>query len=230
MTHDTVDSDKRTAAVAAVAEVTAGMLVGLGTGTTAAFAIRALGARVAQGLAIRAVATSAASTALARTCGIDVVDFAEVASVDLTIDGADAIDPACRAIKGAGGAMLREKIVAAASRRMVVIADGSKQVIGIDRAANPVPVEILPFAKSAVMATLGEGAVLRMTAGDAYRTDSGNLIADCRFDLADPAPIARWLESIPGVLGHGLFLDEVDAAYIATDGVVTRLERGGASG
>ncbi|TPG11976.1 ribose-5-phosphate isomerase RpiA [Sphingomonas oligophenolica] len=221
------DADKRAAAIAAVAEVRADMLVGLGTGTTAAFAIRALGERVAAGLAIRAVATSQNSAALARECGIAVIDFADVAHVDLTIDGADAIDPHCRAIKGAGGAMLREKVVATASRRMIVIADGSKQVQTLGTAR--VPVEVLPFARSSVLAVLGESATLRMGTDGLYRTDSGNLIADCRFDLSDLEATARWLESIPGVLGHGLFLDEVDAAYIATAGVVTRLERDAAS-
>lgn len=222
------DADKRAAALAAVAEVRADMLVGLGTGTTAAFAIRALGDRVAAGLAIRAVATSDASAALARDCGIDVIDFAEVRRVDLTIDGADEIDPQCRAIKGAGGAMLREKVVAAASRRMIVIADGSKRVEVLGAAR--VPVEILPFARASVLAVLGDGARLRMAADRPFRSDSGNLIADCRFDLTDPYATARWLDSTPGVLGHGLFLGEVDAAYIATDIVVTRLERDGSSG
>ena len=208
------DDDKCAAALAAIDEVSAGMLVGLGTGTTAAFAIRALGGRVAEGLAIRAVATSTASERLARALGIEVIDFADVASVDLTIDGADEIAADCTAIKGAGGAMLREKVVAAASRRMVVIADGSKRV---DRlGAAKLPVEILPFARAAVLATLGESAALRMAGGEPYRTDSGNLIADCRFDLGAPGKLAVWLDSIPGVLGHGLFLNEVDAAYIAT--------------
>lgn len=221
------DADKRAAALAAVAEVRADMLVGLGTGTTAAFAIRVLGDRVAAGLAIRAVATSDASAALARDCGIEVIDFAEVRRVDLTIDGADEIDPQCRAIKGAGGAMLREKVVAAASRRMIVIADGSKRVEVLGAAR--VPVEILPFARASVLAVLGDEAKLRMAADRPFRSDGGNLVADCRFDLSDPDATARWLDSIPGVLGHGLFLDEVDAAYIATAGVVTRLERDTAS-
>ena len=229
MTDPSTDADKQAAALAAIGEVRTGMLVGLGTGTTAASAIRALGDRVAAGLMIRAVATSAASEELARACGIVVIDFAEVAAVDLTIDGADAIDSRCGAIKGAGGAMLREKIVAAASRRMIVIADGSKRFGSLSEARVRVPVEILPFARASVLATLGEGASLRMESDAPYRTDSGNLIADCRFDLAEPDAIARWLDAIPGVLGHGLFLDEVDAAYIATNGNVARLERSASS-
>jgi ribose 5-phosphate isomerase A len=223
------DDDKRVAAEAAVAEIAPGMLVGLGTGSTARFAIDALGRRVRNGLAVRAVATSEASERQARALGIEMLDFAEVERVDLTIDGADEIDDRCRAIKGAGGAMLREKTVAAASRRMVVIADGSKHVAALG--AVPVPVEILQFACASVLAVLGGAPVLRLTDdGEPYRTDNGNWIADVRYDLNDPRAVAQRLDSLPGVLGHGLFLDEVDAAYIACRGVVTRLERSAPSG
>ena len=221
------DDDKRIAAAAAVAEIEAGMLVGLGTGSTAYFAIDLLGRRVRDGLAIRAVATSDASERQARGLGIEVLDFARVEQVDLTIDGADEIDDACHAIKGAGGAMLREKTVAAASRRMIVIADGSKRVAVLG--GVPVPVEILPFACASVMAALGGDPVLRMVRGEPYRTDNGNWIADVRYPLDDPRATAQRLDVLPGVLGHGLFLDEVDAAYIACRGVVTRLERTTAS-
>ncbi|MES3109041.1 ribose-5-phosphate isomerase RpiA [Sphingomonas aurantiaca] len=222
-----IDDNKKAAAVAAVAEVADGMLVGLGTGSTAAFAIRALGERVAAGLAVRAVVTSDASGKLARDVGIEILDFADIARVDLTIDGADEIDARCFAIKGAGGAMLREKIVAASSARMIVIADGSKQVDRIG--AAKLPVEVLPFARGyveRVLTELGAAPVMR----DNYRTDQGNLVIDCHFaTLEDPRLTAALLAAIPGILGHGLFLDEVDAAYIATNGVVTRLERAGAS-
>ena len=222
-----IDDDKMAAAVAAVAEVRDGMLVGLGTGSTAAFAIRALGARVARDLRIRAVVTSEASGALARDVGIPVIDFADIAAVDLTIDGADEIDARCFAIKGAGGAMLREKIVAASSARMVVIADGSKRADRIG--AAKLPVELLPFARTYVMRVLDEMGGAPVIRGD-YRTDQGNLVADCHFAaLDDPRALAAALSAIPGVLGHGLFLDEVDAAYIASKGVVTRLARSDAS-
>ena len=226
-TSDRADGEKARAAAAAVAEVRDGMLVGLGTGSTATHAIRALGERVAQGLAVRAVATSQASDALARRLGIAMLDFADVPRVDLTIDGADEIDPRLFAVKGAGGAMLREKVVAAASDRMVVIADLSKRVAAIGAAR--VPVEILPFARASLLAALGEGAELRMRDGAPYVTDNGNWIADCRFALDHPAKTAAWLDGMPGVLGHGLFLDEVDAAYVAERGVVSRLERAGPS-
>lgn len=225
MHHD----DKRLAAHAAAAEVEAGMLVGLGTGSTAVHLIEAIGARVADGLRIAAVATSRASAAMAEGLGIRVLAMDDVAAVDLTIDGADEIDGACRAIKGAGGAMTREKIVAAASRRMVVIADGSKRVARIG--AAKVPVEVLTFAQAFVAARLGaEGAsvAVRRGGGDVYRTDEGNVVLDARFGaIADVDALGALLDGLPGVVGHGLFLREVHAAYIADHGVVTRLERPG---
>ena len=219
------DSDKRLAAEAAVeAEVRDGMLVGLGTGSTAAHAIRAIGASAVR---VEAVATSLESEALARACGIALRDFAEVARVDLTIDGADELDDALRAIKGAGGAMVREKIVASASDRMVVIADGSKRVRTIGGAA--VPVEVLPFAGAYVAGVLASSfADVRMRKG---RTDNGNLILDCRGTSgSDWDQMAARLSAVPGVIGHGLFLGQVDAAYVAERGIVTRLERDGGSG
>ena len=219
------EDDKKIAAEAAVAEVADGMLVGLGTGSTAAHAIAALGRRVAAGLRIRAVATSLASAEQARGLGIEVLDFGGVASVDLTIDGADEIDGALVAVKGAGGAMLREKAVAAASARMVVIADGSKRVATVG--AAKLPVEVLPFARAFVLARLaGMFVSVEERGGGAYRTDNGNLIADCTgWRGTAPAMLAAALQAIPGVVGHGLFLHEVDAAYIATDGKVERLKR-----
>ena len=217
--------DKRLAAAAAVAEVRDGMLVGLGTGSTAAHAIAELGRRVADGLRICAVATSVASAEQARALGIEVLDFADVARVDLTIDGADEIDGALRAVKGAGGAMLREKAVAAASARMVVIADGSKRVARLG--AAKLPVEVLPFARAFVLARLAAMFdAVEERGGGSYRTDNGNLIADCSgWRSAEPAALATALQAIPGIVGHGLFLDEVDAAYIADGGRVTKLAR-----
>ena len=216
------EDDKCRAAEAALSEVRPGMLVGLGTGSTAAFAIAALGARVRAGLAITTVATSRRTETLAATHGLRVLPFDDVPQVDLTIDGIDEIDPGLRAIKGGGGAMLREKIVAAASVRMIAIADAGKRVTTLGRGA--VPIEILPFARAWVLralAELGATPVLRTA-----RSDQGNLLADARFDaIPDPAALARLLDGVPGLLGHGLFLDEIDAAYIAGDGSVDRTER-----
>ena len=223
--------DKQVAAEAALAEVRPGMMLGLGTGSTAAHMIRALGRMVADGLDIDAVATSRASAELAASLGVRVHDFASVARVDLTIDGADEVDDRLLVVKGAGGAMLREKCVAAASGRMVVVADGSKRVAAIGRAR--VPVEVLPFAQAFVTRVLAERSdpALRMAGGEPYRTDQDMLVVDCLFaDLSDPHDTAAWLQAIPGVLGHGLFLHEVAAAYVATGGVVTKLERTRASG
>jgi len=224
----TQDDDKRIAAEAAVEEVRAGMLVGLGTGSTAAHAIARLGEKVRGGLAIRAVATSLASEALARAAGIPLLDFADLSALDLAIDGVDEIDPELRAIKGAGGAMLREKIVATAARRMIVIADGSKRVARLG--AAKVPVEILPFARGFVTARLGAlGALVAPRDGGAHRTDQGNPVLDCHFAALEPVSVASGIAAIPGVLGHGLFLDEVDVAYIADHGVVRRVARGDVS-
>jgi ribose 5-phosphate isomerase A len=221
------DDDKRIAAEAAVAEVRDGMLVGLGTGSTARHAINAIGRLVAGGLAIRAVATSVASADQAAGLGIPLLDMADVAQVDLTIDGADEITDALVAIKGAGGAMLREKVVAAASRRMVVIADGSKHVDRLGTA--PLPVEVVPFARESVIAAvraLGGEPVLRLADGVPYLTDQSNLVLDCRFSpLPEPAGLARALQAVPGVAAHGLFIDEVDAVYLARAGTVTTIER-----
>jgi ribose 5-phosphate isomerase A len=225
------DDDKRIAAEAAVAEVQPGMLIGLGTGSTAAFAIEALGRRFREGLDIEAVATSLASERQARDLGIVVRDFTDVSAVDLTIDGADEIDEELRAIKGAGGAMLREKVVAAASTRMVVIADGSKRVGAIGGRA--VPVEIVPFAAAFVaqaLEPLFASVTLRKTEAAPYATDNGNHILDCMNARQPLWPqIEMAIQAIPGVCGHGLFLHQVDAAYIADGGVVSRLERSAGS-
>lgn len=216
------DTDKRLAALSAIEEVRHSMIVGLGTGSTAAFAIEALGERVRGGLTISAVATSLATEQHACAVGITLIDLP--AEIDLTIDGADEIDDDLRAIKGAGGAMLREKVVAAASKRMLVIADGSKRVARIGAAR--IPVETLPFAQAFVAARLEKlGGTPVLRAG--FATDQGNGILDCRFAAdTDMAILAAEIDAIPGALGHGLFLAEVDAAYIAANGVVTRLERG----
>ncbi len=220
---------KRAAAIAAVAEVRAGMLIGLGTGSTVAFALDALGARVRDGLRIEAVATSLATATAARRLGIPVREFAEVTAIDLAIDGVDEIDAAFRAIKGAGGAMLREKVVAASAARMIAIADARKAVKALGQA--PVPIEVLPFALGFVTAraeALGARATLRLRAdGSRWPSDQGNAILDCAFGaIGDAAALADALAEIPGLLGHGLFLDEIDALYLGDEsGGARRIER-----
>ena len=204
------------------------MLVGLGTGSTAAFAIAAIGKRMAQGLRITAVATSRRTASDAAAAGIALIDFATVGAIDLAIDGVDEIDADLRAIKGAGGAMLREKIVGSAAARMIAIADASKRVETLGRGA--VPIEVLPFAHAFVEArilAIGGAAASRLdAAGRAATSDQGNLILDCSFGpLEDPQALARALDAIPGLLGHGLFLDEIDALYLADGAGVTVHER-----
>lgn len=217
---------KRAAAEAAVAEVADGMLVGLGTGTTAAFAIAALARRIGAGLRCQAVATSIRTADSARASGIPLLNLEDVAEIDLAIDGVDEIDGELRATKGAGGAMLREKVVASAARRMIAIADASKAVARLG--ARPVPVEVLPVARGYVerqLALLDCTPALRCNdVGAPVTTDQGNIVFDCHFPvLDDPAGAAAKLSSIPGMLGHGLFLSEIDALYLGrADGVVRR--------
>jgi len=221
------DDDKRLAAEAAVAEIRDGMLVGIGTGSTVAFAIAAIARRLGEWRKAVFFATSRATGRAARDAGIPIGRFALAARLDLTIDGADEIDPALRAIKGAGGALLREKIVAEASDRMVVIADGSKRVETLG--AAPLPVEVLPFARGFVaarIAALGAEPVLRMADDGPWRSDQGNIILDSHFPgIADPERLAAALQAIPGVMGHGLFVREIDAAYVADKGKVTKMAR-----
>lgn len=222
-----IDDDKRIAADAAVAEIRDGMLVGIGTGSTVAFAIRAIAARLPELGKTVFFATSKATEHAAREVGIPIGRFALTSRLDLTIDGADEIDAALRVIKGAGGALLREKIVAEASERMVVIADGSKRVEQLG--AAPLPVEVLPFARgfaAARLAGLGAEPVLRMADEGPWRSDQGNIIFDCHFaSFPEPDGLAVALQAIPGIMGHGLFLREVDAAYVADRGTVTKMER-----
>ena len=224
---------KRQAAKAAVAEVCDGMAVGLGSGTTAAEAIAELGCRVREGLDIAVFASSEDTARLAVAAGLRPRSFEETASLDLTIDGVDEIDPALRAIKGGGGALLREKILASAATRMIAIADLRKRVAKLG--GVPLPVEVLPFARSFVtdrIGDLGGEPVWRQKGGCAAITDQGNHILDCRFaPMGDLCELAANLSAIPGVMEHGLFLAEIDALYIAgVDGVQRVERRTGANG
>ncbi|WP_340313609.1 ribose-5-phosphate isomerase RpiA [Rhizorhabdus argentea] len=218
-----VERQKRAAAEAAVAEIEDGMMIGLGTGSTIDYAIAELARRSREGLRVVAVATSNRTDRAARAAGITLVAFDRMDRVDLAIDGVDEIDGSFQAIKGAGGAMLREKIVASAADRMIAIADVSKKV---DRlGAAPVPVEVVPFGHGFVLAALRTiGAVPRLRGGrnKPYRTDQGNLVIDCAFGrIDDPSNLAATLSSIPGLLGHGIFREEIDTLFLGvTDGVI----------
>jgi ribose 5-phosphate isomerase A len=201
--------------------VESGMTVGLGSGTTATLWIELLGARVRDhGLRIRAIATSDASERLARTYGIPFTDFDQCRTLDLTIDGADEIAPGLALIKGGGGKLLREKIVATASRRFVVIADASKQVDKLGR--FPLPVEVIPMALPLVsdaLRDLGFTPTLRKDSdGAPYITDEGNRILDCSGPLIeDPRALASRLDSLVGVVEHGLFLGMAESAIVADE-------------
>ena len=223
------ETEKAAAAEAAVAAIADGMLVGLGSGSTAAHAVRAVGRRVADGLRIECVATSRATETLARSVGLAIRPFDGIARLDLTIDGADEIDPALRAIKGGGGALLREKVVAAASDRVAIIVDSGKLVARLG--AFPVPIEVLPFAGAWVMRALGElhGTATRRHAADGspFHTDQGNVIFDTAFGLIeDAAALAGQLSQVPGIVEHGLFLDEIDTVFIGRPGGVDVRRRG----
>lgn len=223
-----IEEGKRAAAEAAVAEIEAGMRVGLGTGSTVAFALDALARRMRQGLRCHAVATSERTARIAAAAGIPLLRLEDVAELDLGIDGVDEIDPDFRAIKGAGGAMLREKIVASAARRMIAIADASKAVSQLG--ARPVPVELLPAARAFVERQLGlldcTPVLRRDDQGAPVQTDQGNWIFDCHFTvLDDPVALAARLAAIPGMLGHGLFLSEIDALYLGAAHGAVRTER-----
>lgn len=208
-----VEAQKKAAAERALELVRPGTIVGLGTGSTARYFIEQLAARVRAGLDVRAVATSVDSRRQAEAGGIPVTEQIG-GSLDLTVDGADEIDPAVNCLKGRGGALLREKIVAHASRRFIVIADESKLVGRLGR--GPTPIEILPFlweATSRSIESLGGRPELRMAAGEPFKTDNGNLILDTSFGAVD-AQLGAALHAIPGVLEHGLFFGIARGAII----------------
>jgi ribose 5-phosphate isomerase A len=213
--HTEVESHKRAAAERALELVRPGMIVGLGTGSTARYFIDGLGRRLREGLRVQAVVTSDESRRLAQAAGIPITDRID-GGLDLAVDGADEIDRAVNCIKGRGGALLREKIVAHASRRFILVADESKLVGRLGR--GPVPIEILPFlweATSRSVESLGGRPELRLAAGEPYRTDNGNVVLDTSFGVVD-AGLGLALHGIPGVIEHGLFFGMARAAIIGS--------------
>lgn len=210
---------KKLAAERAVESIEEGMTVGLGTGSTAYFAIEKLGQRVQEGLTIRAVATSKRSEEQALGLGIPIVPFAEVGRIDITIDGADEVDGNLQLIKGGGGALLREKIVAARSDKMFVIVGEDKLVETLG--AFPLPVEIVPFAHEWTLDTLKAlhlNPELRLDNGGLYVTDNGNYIADCHgVSITDPAGLHASLNAIPGVVENGLFVDMAHTVIVGRE-------------
>jgi ribose 5-phosphate isomerase A len=199
---------KRIAAEKAVEWVKDGMVIGLGTGSTAYWAIQKIGERVKQGLKIRAIASSDQSTQLAHELKIPLIPFEEINRIDLTIDGADEVDANRNLIKGGGGALLREKIIASNSSKFIVVVDTAKMVSCLGK--FPLPVELVPFAGNLAMEkirTLGCKPHWRMNGEKKYITDNGNLILDCNFEkIADPSSLNLQLHLIPGVVETGLFV------------------------
>jgi ribose 5-phosphate isomerase A len=210
-----VEAQKQAAAERALELIRPGTIIGLGSGSTARHFIDALGRSVRDGLKIQAVVTSLESKAQAERGGIRVIDSLD-GGIDLAVDGADEIDPAVNCLKGRGGALLREKIVAHASRRFVLIADESKLVGRLGR--GPVPIEVLPFlweATSRSIESLGGRPELRIAGAEPFRSDNGNLILDTSFGSVD-AGLGAALHAIPGVLEHGLFFGMARGAIIGS--------------
>ena len=225
---------KRQAAAGALEEVRDGMKLGLGTGSTARHFVDLLGEKVRAGLKVVGVPTSEATRAQAEQCGIALTTLDDIDRLDLTVDGADEIDHALNLIKGGGGALLREKIVAAASDRMIVIADESKWVEVLGR--FPLPIEVVPFGLAATRRGIskafaqagvsGEMVLRKGKDGHVFVTDGGHWIVDAHLGRIKDAPrLAALLAAIPGVVEHGLFTDFASAVVLAGGGGIRVVER-----
>ena len=222
-TSSTGEAERRLAADAALSEIRDGMRLGLGSGRTASLFVRGLAERVKAGLKVTGVATSKETDALARETGIPLTSLDDDPILDLTVDGADEIDPQLRLIKGGGGALLREKIVATASRRMIVLGDSAKLVAELG--AFPLPIEVVPFGFAATRAAIERTAAglglygsltMRRRGEDTFVTDSGNRILDASFGrIPDPEALANELSRIPGVVEHELFIGLASTAVVA---------------
>jgi len=234
MTAPTQDSLKREAAAKALEFVTSGMKLGLGTGSTAEAFLDLLGPRVRGGLTVDCVATSERTAQKARALGIPLGELDALCPLDLTIDGADEADRALNLIKGAGAALLREKIVAASSKAMIVIADETKLVARLGK--FPLPVEVVTFGRGSTALRIKDAAralgyedmsaQLRTKDGAPVKTDSGNVVYDCAFGaIKDAAALASALSAIPGVVEHGLFIGIATTLLIAHPGEVEVIRR-----
>jgi ribose 5-phosphate isomerase A len=226
------EAAKRKAALAAIKHVKDGFVVGLGSGSTAAYAIEALGEKIKrEKLSLLAVPTSYQAFLLAVNCGIAVTTLDEHPVIDVTIDGADQIDAKLNLIKGMGAALAREKIVASASKMNIIIADESKKVRVLGEKGHPVPVEVLPFAITTVkrrIEAVGGKAVLREGKGKLgpVITDNGNAVIDASFGpIGNATELEKKLKMIPGVVETGLFIGLADIAYVGTASAVEKIER-----
>jgi ribose 5-phosphate isomerase A len=226
-----IDPERARVAAAAAKEITSGMVLGLGTGRAAEAFLECLAAMMQDGLKIVGVPTSSRTAIRAKQLGIPLTDLDTHPVLDLTVDGADEIDPQLRLIKGGGGALLREKIVACASREMVVIADSAKRVKTLGK--FPLPIEIVPFGVPSTLALLekaferagvGGALVVRSGAGGPFVSDNGNHIVDVSLGrIPDPEKLAAEITPIPGVVEHGMFIGIAARAYIADADGLERL-------
>jgi len=225
---DSADHAKELAAQKALEFISDGMIVGLGSGTTSTHFIKLLGGRVKQGLKIRGIASSNNSEQLAKSLSIPIIDFHQSSSIDVTVDGADEIAPGLALIKGGGGALLREKIVASASKKFIVVADSSKIVAHLGK--FPLPIEVIPMAAPLVAAKLSalgiRPSVRHHPEGTEYITDEGNLILDCACgQILDPQALAASIRAIVGVVEHGLFLNMADLAIVSSEREIRLLNK-----
>jgi ribose 5-phosphate isomerase A len=223
----TQDQEKQAAARESLQFVRDGQIVGLGTGSTAVHAVRFLAERVKDGLKILGIPTSVRTAEQAASWGIPLTSLNEHQEIDVTIDGADEIDPQLRLIKGGGGAFMREKIIASASKQLIIIADSSKQVRMLGK--HPLPVEVVPFAQELVakkIRALGATVSVRKDGAKFFVTDEGNHILDCDFGkIPDPPALAHALEDMPGLVEHGLFINMASVVLIGTESGVEQLRR-----
>jgi ribose 5-phosphate isomerase A len=222
------DLEKEAAARASLGFIRDGQVVGLGTGSTAACFIRLLGEQVKNGLRVRGIPTSVRSRDLALSLGIPLTTLDECQEIDVTVDGADEVDPELRLIKGGGGALLREKIVASATKRLIIVADATKRVAVLGK--FPLPVEVIQFARALVtkrIAAFGAQVTVRLEgSGKPYVTDEKNHILDCSFgQIPDADDLARRLSDMPGVVEHGLFIGMASTVLVAKGSEIVELHR-----
>jgi len=220
------DREKEAAARASLRFVKDGQIVGLGTGSTAVYFIQLLGEQVKNGLRIRGIPSSDRSREQAAGLGIPLTTLDEYQQIDVTVDGADEVDPQLRLIKGGGGALLREKIVASATKQLVIVCDATKRVPVLGK--FPLPVEVIKFAQAVVLKkieALGAQVGLRRGAdGKPYLTDENNHILDCRFgQIPDADGLARQLNAMPGVVEHGLFIGMASVVLVANGSEIVEL-------